>query len=150
MTPEDLLADDVDALLETIESEDAAAGKTDRRRFPRSPATGHVPAVVRRPGSATVRASLRDLSRSGAGLYSPVPLEPGEQVDLELDLHGRTLRAACRVATCRCGPDGRHILGLEFQAISRPSEPAVDVDDRPDADAVASRRATTAASHPAR
>ena len=102
---------------------DGATGR-DRRRHPRVAVQGQVPTTLRRAAGETIEVSMRDLSRSGVGLFAPVPMEPGERVELVCESPGRpVLRAMCRVAACRTDEEGRHMVGLEFVEIARTGAP---------------------------
>jgi hypothetical protein len=115
LASEELNSDEVMALLASLES----AGGSDRRRHPRTPAAHHVTAVVRRAGSAPLHAAVRDLSCSGVGIYSPIPMDPDAKLDIQLSPHGRPVQASCRVASCQLNADGRYAIGLEFIQIAR-------------------------------
>jgi hypothetical protein len=127
-------ADEVFALLDQMEAEekaadaaapDAPSSPAERRQHPRTPPHGHVPATITREGAAPARLSVRDLSRSGVGLFSPSPMPEGQLCNLTLEPAGTAnasrpaLRASCRIASCRLSPDGRYILGLQFLSITR-------------------------------
>lgn len=101
--------------LEKITSEDSSH---QRRRFARFPARGQ---AVPWPGEAVTGVEplgtfhLRDISRSGVGLLSNKPAEPGQFWRLNLGderVIVASLPAVCR--HCRQVDDGAYLIGAEF------------------------------------
>ncbi len=59
--------------------------------------------------------AVRDVSLGGVGLLSPRPVEPGQQVVLELRRGaGVRVRAAARVAYVRAVPGAGHVVGCQL------------------------------------
>src|ERR1700736_4718765 len=62
-------------------------------------------------------ASLLNVSETGASLAVPLPLEPGQEVELALRGHGhlRPVRLAAEVVWSAATADGRFRVGVKFQ-----------------------------------
>ena len=91
----------------------------EKRGEPRAGVSGR--AEVFLPGAAQRRPRslpVRDLSRTGIGLLSPVPAEPGEQfvVVLPADANGPARSLLFRVAHCR--QINRELFGIGGELVS--------------------------------
>ena len=108
---------DLNALYEQLDAQTSPAAE--RRQHPRTFAKGHVPASVEVPGSAPVIVSIRDLSRSGVGIFSPHAIKLQAQVVVSFRLGARPVRATCKVVNCR-EHEGRFVVGMAFVEVKRP------------------------------
>lgn len=98
---------------------EASGMSAERRQHPRTQIAGHMPASLTRDGAPLLSVSVRDLSRSGVGLYSPTAIPANSRVTLQFVMASKPVRATCRIASCRADGKGRYILGLQFLQVTR-------------------------------
>jgi hypothetical protein len=84
-----------------------------RRRFVRHPI--QVPLPVRPPGGAEPFLShVGDISEGGVSFTSPVEMNRGATLEIELPIHRSRFTLTGSVARCAPLPDGTYRIGLEF------------------------------------
>ncbi len=112
-------------LAAAVYAQSAAGALDERRRHPRTPAKGKlVTQLERKGGGVAVNAVVRDLSRGGIGLFSPVSLKRAEEFHLKVNLGSGLLHLKCKVANCRLGDDNRYIIGAHFVIVERDKDKA--------------------------
>lgn len=100
-----------------------AEGPSDRRLFPRKPASGPVAArrldhSLRARLNPALILSLRDLSAGGLAASSPTPLAPNEQIALSFPSNHPYPSFDARARVIRCAPTGDgYAVALAFDPL---------------------------------
>src|SRR4051812_34930651 len=101
---------DLNALYDQLDAE--VEPSKERRVHPRTSAKGQVPATRDLPGTPPINAAIRDLSRSGIGVYAPHAIMLGAQPVVSFYLGDRPVRTTCKIVNCRQTEGGRFIIGM--------------------------------------
>lgn len=113
--------DDLMALYEQLSA--VPEPSEERRRHRRTAARGHIPATLEVGAVMPIAVAVRDMSRSGIGVFVPNPIKVGARVTVSFRLGSGAVRATCRVANCR-EEEGRYVVGMAFVEVSRPGPEA--------------------------
>jgi c-di-GMP-binding flagellar brake protein YcgR len=73
-----------------------------------------------------IEAYVMNVSRNGVGLYSPRPMEVGQEINVHLTFnhHGELHSESVEGTVIRCNPHvGVHLIGVRFAGLSESAHP---------------------------
>jgi c-di-GMP-binding flagellar brake protein YcgR len=73
-----------------------------------------------------IEAYVMNVSRNGVGLYSPRPMEVGQEINVHLTFnhHGELHSESVEGTVIRCNPHvGVHLIGVRFSGLSESAHP---------------------------